>query len=221
MLRYSSPDGEQGFPGRLDVSVTYSLLPDNALRIDYAAEANRATVVNLTNHSYFNLAGSGTVRNHQLQILSDQLLETDGGGIPTGRMLPVNGPPFDLREPRTIGAMLNTSHPQMQGRRGFNHSWILANDGRLAVAARLSEPHSGRVMEVLTTEPSIHAYTANWFSGRDAGAGGHILRPHDGVALETQHLPDSPNRPSFPSTLLRPGQKFRSTTVYRFGSRSE
>ncbi len=221
VLHYSSPDGEQGFRGRLDVSVTYSLLPDNALRIDYAAEASRPTVVNLTNHSYFNLAGSGTVRNHQLQILSDRLLETDGGGIPTGRMLPVNGPPFDLREPRTIGAMLDTSHPQMQGRRGFNHSWILANDGRLAVAARLSEPRSGRVMEVLTTEPSIHAYTANWFSGRDAGAAGHILRPHDGVALETQHLPDSPNRPSFPSTLLRPGQKFRSTTVYRFGSRSE
>lgn len=221
MLRYSSPDGEQGFPARLDVSVTYRLMPDNALRIDYEATTTQATHLNLTNHSYFNLAGagSGTVRNHQLQILSDRLLETDESGIPTGRMLAVSGPPFDLREPRPIGLMLATPHPQMKGRRGFNHSWVLQNRGKLALAARLSEPRSGRVMEVLTTEPSLHAYTANWFSGNDAGSGGRILRPYDGVALETQHLPDSPNRPDFPSTLLRPGQVFRSTTVYRFTGR--
>ena len=220
-LRYSSPDGEQGFPGTLKVRVTYSLMPDNALRIDYRATTTKATHLNLTNHSYFNLSGanSGTVWHHHLQILSDRLLETDRGGVPTGQMLPVSGPPFDLREPRPIGLMLATPHPQMEGRRGFNHSWVLANRGKLALAARLSERRSGRVMEVLTTEPSLHAYTANWFSGHDAGSGGQILRPHDGVALETQHLPDSPNRLIFPSTLLRPGQVFRSTTVYRFTSR--
>lgn len=220
-LRYSSPDGEQGFPGTLNVRVTYSLMPDNALRIDYCATTTKATHLNLTNHSYFNLAGagSGTVRNHRLQVLSDWLLETDGGGIPTGRMLPVSGPPFDLRESRPIGLMLATSHPQMNGRRGFNHSWVLANHGKLALAARLSEPRSGRVMEVLTTEPSLHAYSANWFSGHDAGSGGRILRPHVGLALETQHLPDSPNRLEFPSSLLRPGQVFRSTTMYRFVTR--
>jgi aldose 1-epimerase len=218
VLTYSSPDGEQGFPGRLDLKVTYSLQSDNALRIDYEARTDKATVLNLTNHSYFNLAGagSGTVLNHRLQILSDRLMESDQGGIPDGRFLPVAGTPFDFRVPKGIGTMIDRPHPQMEGRRGFNHSWILPFDGRLHLAARLADPGSGRQMEVLTTEPSLTVYTGNWFSGRDAGAQGAIYRPHDGIAIEAQHLSDSPNRPEFPTTALKPGEVYRATTIYRF-----
>lgn len=220
VLRYTSPEGEQGFPGKLVLTVTYTLQPDNALRIDYQARTDRPTVLNLTNHSYFNLAGadSGTVLNHKLQVTSDRLLETDAGGIPTGRFFKVTGTPFDFREPRLIAAMIERPHSQMEGRRGFNHSWVLPFDGKLRLAARLSDPVSGRVLEVLTREPSLVVYTGNWFSGRDRGAQGTLYREHDGIALETQHLPDSPNRPEFPSTVLKPGEVFRSTTIYRFST---
>ncbi len=220
VLHYVSPDGEQGFPGQLDIQVTYSLEPDNALRIDYAARTSKPTVLNLTNHSYFNLAGagSGTVLHHRLQILSDKLMESDQGGIPDGRFLPVAGTPFDFRQPKAIESMIDRPHPQMEGRRGFNHSWVLPFDGRLHLAARLEDPSSGRQLEVLTTEPSLTVYTGNYFSGRDKGAQGVIYRPHDGIALEAQHLSDSPNRPEFPTTLLKPGQIFRSTTIYRFSN---
>jgi aldose 1-epimerase len=220
VLHYTSPDGEQGFPGRLDIQVTYSLQPDNAVRIDYEARTDKPTVLNLTNHSYFNLAGagSGTVLRHRLQILSDRLMESDEGGIPDGRFLPVSGTPFDFREPKTIASMIDRPHPQIEGRRGFNHSWILPFDGRLHLAARLADPGSGRQLEVLTTQPSLTVYTGNWFSGHDAGAQGVLYRPHDGIALEAQHLSDSPNRPLFPTTLLKPGQVFRATTIYRFST---
>ncbi|HEX4736518.1 MAG TPA: aldose epimerase family protein [Allosphingosinicella sp.] len=219
-LHYISPDGEQGFPGQLDVQVTYSLEPDNALRIEYAALTSKPTFLNLTNHSYFNLAGagSGTVLHHRLQIVSDKLMESDQGGIPDGRFLPVADTPFDFREPKTIESMIDRPHPQMEGRRGFNHSWILPSDGRLHLAARLADLESGRQLEVLTTEPSLTVYTGNYFSGRDTGAQGVVYRPHDGIALEAQHLSDSPNRPEFPSTLLPRGEIFRSTTIYRFST---
>ena len=221
VFRYSSADGEQNFPGRVDVSVTYTLTPDNALRIEYEARSDKATVVNFTNHSYFNLkgAGSGSVLAHRLRVHSARLLETDQGGIPTGRFLPVAGTPFDFRRAAVIGDRMKLPHPQMEGRRGFNHSWVLPWGGRLRRAATLSDPESGREMEVLTTEPSLVVYTGNWFSGRDKGAQGTVYRPHDAVALETQHLPDSPNRPEFPSTALRPGEVFRSTTIYRFSAK--
>lgn len=220
VLRYTSPAGEQGFPGRLDVKVTYSLASDNALRIDYEARSDKPTFLNLTNHSYFNLAGagSGTVRHHRLQLFSDRLMESDQGGIPSGRFLPVAGTPFDFRQPHAIEEMIDRPHPQMEGRRGFNHSWVLPSYGRLHLAARLADPGSGRQMEVLTTEPSLTVYTGNWFSGRDVGAQGVIYRQHDGIALEAQHLSDSPNRSEFPSTLLKPGAVFRSTTIYRFST---
>jgi aldose 1-epimerase len=220
VLRYASPDGEQGFPGRLDLKITYSLGPDDALRIDYEARTDKPTMINLTNHSYFNLAGagSGTVLHHRLQILSDRLMESDKGGIPDGRFMDVSGTPFDFREPKAIETMIDQPHPQMEGRRGFNHSWILPFDARLRVAARLSDPGSGRLMEVLTTEPSLTVYAGNWFSGRDVGAQGAIYRPHDGIAIEAQHLSDSPNRPEFPTTLLKPGQIYRATTIYRFST---
>ncbi len=220
VLRYSSPNGEQGFPGTLDVKITYTLLPSNALRIDYQATTDRTTVHNLTNHSYFNLggAGSGSVRGHLLQIDSRRILETHDRGIPTGGRLAVAGTPFDFRRPASIASKIDTPHPQMIGRRGFNHSWLLDDGGKLARAALVFDPGSGRRLEVLTTEPSLHAYTANWFSGEVRGAQGTFYRPHDGLALETQHLPDAPNRRDFPTTLLRPGETFRSTTIYHFST---
>ena len=218
LLRHSSPHGEQGFPGGLDLSITYTLTAANALRIDYRARTDRPTVLNLTNHSYFNLAGagSGSVRNHVLRINSRSILETDERGIPTGRTVSFDGTPFDFRTPVPIGSHIERRHPQLDGRRGFNHSWLLDNSGKLALAASITEPVGGRKLEVLTTEPSLHAYTANWFSGETRGAQGKLYRPHDGLALETQHYPDAPNRPDFPSTELRPGETFRSTTVVRF-----
>lgn len=218
-LRLTSPAGDQGFPGRLEVKVTYTLTPANALRIEYEARTDAPTVLNLTNHSYFNLAGagSGTVRDHRLKIEAPRILETNPAGIPTGRYLDVAGTPFDFRRPTPVGAMLARPHPQMEGRRGFNHTWPVGGGGRLRPVARLWEPVSGRYLLVSTTEPSLHVYTANWFAGTDKGAQGSVYRRHDAIALETQHLPDSPNRPSFPSTVLRPGNVYRSTTIYRFG----
>ena len=220
VLGYSSPAGEQGFPGRLDVRVTYTLTPDNALRIDYRARTDAPTVLNLTNHSYFNLAGagSGSIRGHRLQIAAHRFIETDSRGIPASAFPAVANTPFDFRRFAAIGSVIDRAHPQMDGRRGYNHGWRLAGGRSLRLAARLADPSSGRSLEVRTTEPSLHVYTANWFSGRDSGAQGRPYGPHDGIALETQHLPDSPNRPAFPSTLLRPGETFRSTTVYRFSA---
>ena len=220
VLRYTSPHGEQGFPGKLDLSITYTLTPANALRIDYQARTDRPTLLNLTNHSYFNLrgAGAGSVRDHLLRIDSRSILATDDRGIPTRAVVPVDGTPFDFREPVAIGSRIDWPHAQMEGRRGFNHSWLLDNGGRLELAAVVTDPASGRRLEVLTTEPSLHAYTANWFSGETRGAQGKLYRPHDGLALETQHYPDAPNRPDFPSTELRPGETFRSSTIFRFSA---
>jgi aldose 1-epimerase len=217
VLRYTSPAGEQNFPGRLDIAVTYRIA-GNALRIDYEARTDAPTHLNLTNHSYFNLAGagSGSVLDHRLQLRSDRVLETDATGRPGAGGFAVAGTPFDFRRAAPLRVCTSVRHPQLDGRRGCNHSWLLPADGRLRRAARLTDPASGRVMDVLTTEPSLHVYTANWIPGTDAGAQGIVYRAHDAVALEAQHLPDSPNRPDFPSTLLRPGQVFRSTTIYRF-----
>lgn len=193
-LKYSSPDGEQGFPGRLDVAVTYRLLPDNALRIDYQARTSAPTMLNLTNHSYFNLAGGGSVLDHRLRIFAGRMAAITEAGIPTGEFPLVAGTAFDFSRERVIG-------------QGYDNSWLIDRDrsGVLVLAARLCDPGSGRVLEVLTTEPTLHVYTAD-----------HFPEHHPGIALETQHLPDSPNRPLFPSTLLRPGETYRSTTIFRF-----
>jgi len=215
VLRYTSPDGEQGFPGKLRVTVTYRLLDDDSLRIDYSATTTRPTHINFTNHSYFNLAGagSGTVLDQTLEVPSSRYAEAGDGGIPTGRLLPVAGTALDFRTPKPLRECLTIAE------KGCNHSWALPFDRKLHLAARVADPASGRVMEVLTTEPSIHVYTAGYMSGKDIGAQGVPYRAFDAVALEAQHFQDTPHRPEFPITLLKPGQVYRATTIYRFSVR--
>ncbi|PSJ40408.1 aldose epimerase family protein [Allosphingosinicella deserti] len=217
-LRYTSPDGENGFPGKLEVAVTYTLTADDTLRLDYVATTSRPTVLNLTHHAYFNLAGgsSGSADDQRLQIHAARIAELDAKRIPTGALLPVDGTPFDLRTPARIGDRIGSTHPLMLLARGFDHGFAIDGSG-LRLAARAVDPASGRTLELSTTEPSLQVYTANSFDGTLVGAGGRTIRQGDGYALETQHFPDSPNRPEFPSTLLRPGETFRSTTSFRFG----
>jgi aldose 1-epimerase len=212
VLRYTSPDGEQGFPGTLKVTVTYRLQSDDSLRIDYSAATSAPTQINFTNHSYFNLAGagSGTVLDQSLQVPSSRYAEAGDGGIPTGRFVPVAGTPLDFRTPKSLRQCLKIAE------KGCNHSWVLPFDRKLHLAARVADPRSGRVMEVLTTEPSIHIYTAGYMSGNDRGAQGGPYRAFDAVALEAQHFQDTPHHPNFPTTLLRPGETYRATTIYRF-----
>jgi len=223
-LSYLSVDGEEGYPGNLDVAVTYSLTDANELRIDYAAKTDAPTVVNLTNHSYFNLMGEGegTIYNHILTLNADSYIPTDSTQIPTGKIAAVAGTPFDFRLPRMIGAGGRSSHPQIMMARGYDHNFVLNRDGLsaedLGFAARLYEPVSGRVMEVWTSEPGIQFYAGNFLDATLVGASDRLYRQSDGLALETQHFPDSPNQPRFPSTTLRPGSRFQSTTIYRFST---
>ncbi|WP_185829156.1 galactose-1-epimerase [Sphingomonas ginkgonis] len=217
-LTVRSPAGDQAFPGAVDVRVRYTLTDDDQLRIDYRAASDAPTVVNLTNHSYFNLAGagSGSVLGHRLQLGSPQLIETDEHGIPSGRLLAVAGTPFDFRAAHSLGSRIGVAHPQLVGRHGYNHGWWLGAGGTLRRAGTLTDPISGRAVDVSTSEPSITIYTAGYMAGKDIGAQGTPYRAFDGVALETQHVSDSPNQPRWPSTALRPGKPFETTTVYRF-----
>jgi aldose 1-epimerase len=210
-LRLVSPDGDQGFPGELALEVTYILQEDDAIRLEYAARATRPTVLNLTNHSYFNLggAGSGSVEDHLLRIDTSFSVEASEAGIPTGRFAAVEGTPLDFREARRIDERIPAA--------GYNHSWLLAARDASAPAIRLHDPESGRTLDITTTEPSVHAYTGDYIDGRDADAEGRQILPRSGIALETQHLADSPNQPHFPSTRLDPGEVYRSVTVWDFG----
>ncbi|MFJ9695330.1 aldose epimerase family protein [Kitasatospora sp. NPDC101183] len=222
LLRLHSPDGDQGFPGALDVTVAYTLDAGGELAIAYRAVTSRPTVVNLTNHAYVNLAGEGRgdVLGHLLTLDADAYTPADERQIPYGLIEPVSGTPFDFTTATPVGKRLHDGHPQLAGTGGYDHNWVLRPrpaDGSPARAALLEDPVSGRTLEVLTTEPGVQVYTANGFQGAVTGASGTAYGPYAGIALETQHFPDSPHHPEFPSTVLRPGEEFRSTTVLRLG----
>jgi aldose 1-epimerase len=220
-LSLVSEDGDQGYPGRLEARVRYTLTPRNEWRIDYSARCDRATVVNLTHHDYFNLSGGGSIEDHVLTIAGSRYCPVDTGLIPEG-IAEVEGTPFDFREATAIGARIRDIHPQLLRAHGYDHNWVLdapALPG-LHLAARLEDPASGRVMEVETTEPGLQFYSGNFLDGSLAGAAGEAYRQGAGLCLETQHFPDAPNRPEFASTLLRPGEVYSSSTVHRFGLRA-
>lgn len=221
-LSYVSKDGDQGFPGTLTTHVTYTLTNDNALRIDYVATTDKDTVINFTNHSYFNLAGngSGSVVDQMLLMNADRYTPASPDQIPTGEIAPVDGTPFDFRQMMPIGARLNSPFQQMMYAHGYDHNFVLnkpAGDS-MSFAARGYDPRTGRVIDCLTTEPGVQVYTANGLNGSVVGSSGTAYRQTEAFTLETQHFPDSPHQPSFPSTELKPGQEFRSTTIYRFAT---
>jgi Galactose mutarotase and related enzymes len=217
-LQYLSPDGEEGYPGAISVTVSYTLSDQDEFIVDYAATTDRATVVNLTHHSYFNLdAAEGDTLAHLLTINADAFTPVDAGLIPTGEVRAVKGTPMDFTWPKAIGADLGSKDPQLVIGHGYDHNWILRCNGEgVSLAARLMGPASGRVMEILTTEPGIQFYGGGCLDGTIKGKQGKVYRPCYGLCLETQHYPNSPNQAEFPSTVLRPGETYRSRTVHRF-----
>lgn len=218
-FRHVSPDGDEGYPGTLTAAVSYTLTATNEVQIAYEATTDRATPVNLTQHSYFNLAGTGDILGHVLTIAADRYVPVDSTLIPTGELAPVAMTPFDFTAPIAVGARIDTGHPQLRNGGGYDHTFVLTRpDTGLVLAATLREPTSGRTLRLFTTEPGVQFYSGNFLDGTLTGKGGIAYQRRSGLCLETQHFPDSPNRPAFPSTILRPGEVYRSRTVWRFGA---
>ena len=216
-LVYVSKDGEEGYPGTLSVKAIYTLTDDNALMLDYVASTDKDTVINLTHHSYFNLAGKGDILNHQVMMPADKFTPVDVTLIPTGELKPVGGTPFDFRTPTAIGARIGQEDEQLKFGGGYDHNWVINKPmGQLGLMARVYEPTSGRVMEVWSTDPGLQFYSGNFLDGKNKGKGGWVYKYRNGFCMEPQHYPDSPNQPNFPSVVLKPGQTYRNTIIYKF-----
>jgi aldose 1-epimerase len=216
-LTYLSRDAEEGYPGSLAVTAVYTLTEDNALRLEFSGTTDRDTVVNLTQHSYFNLRGGGDILGHIVQINADRFTPVDSTLIPTGELRPVAGTPFDFRKPTAVGGRIDEADEQLRYGKGYDHNWILIKSPRvLGVDAIVYEPESGRVLEVSSNQPGLQFYSGNFLDGSITGKDGQVYRLRNGFCMEPQHFPDSPNHANFPSTVLRPGHMYRSTIIYRF-----
>jgi aldose 1-epimerase len=218
-LRYLSKDGEEGFPGNVEVTARYTLTSDRALRLDFAAATDKKTIVNLTHHSYFNLAGFGDVLGHEVLLCARHFIPVDASLIPTGELRPVAGTPFDFTTPTAIGARIDGDDQQLRLAGGYDHNWVIDKPlGELGLVARVHEPTSGRTMDVLSTEPGAQFYTGNFLDGSITGKRGQCYSRRSGFCIEPQHFPDSPNQPSFPTVVLAPGETYKNTIIYKFST---